>query len=105
MATKTAAAPAKTKIQHMKLFIDNEWVDPVDGGEFETLNPATGATIAKIAAAGKADVDRAVKAARRALESKAWNTMDAANRGQLLFKLADLVEKNAAELAELESLN
>jgi aldehyde dehydrogenase (NAD+) len=107
MATKTAAVSSKpkSKVHLTKLFIDNEWVDPVDGGEFETLNPATGAVIAKVAAAGKADVDKAVKAARHALESKAWSTMDAAKRGELLFKLADLVEKNAAELAELESLN
>jgi aldehyde dehydrogenase (NAD+) len=107
MATKTHAAPSKPKAKtyQTKLFIDNEWVDPVDGDEFETLNPATGAPIARVAAAGKADVDKAVKAARRALESKEWSAMDAANRGQLLFKLADLVEQNAAELAELESLN
>jgi aldehyde dehydrogenase (NAD+) len=107
MATKTAAAPSKPKSKHYltKLFINNEWVDPVDGGDFETLNPATGVAIAKVAAAGKTDVDRAVKAARHALESKPWNSMDAADRGRLLFKLADLVEKNASELAELESLN
>ncbi len=105
MATKTAAVSSKPKTHLTKLFIDNEWVDPVDGAEFETLNPATGAVIAKVAAAGPADVDRAVKAARRALDSKAWSAMDAADRGRLLFKLADLVEQNAAELAELESLN
>ena len=105
MATKTAAVPAKPKVRLTKLFIDNEWVDPEDGGEFETLNPATGQVIAKVAAAGPADVDKAVKAARRALDSKAWSTMDAADRGRLLFALGNLVEKNAGELAELESLN
>ena len=108
MATKTATA-AKTatrpKVRLTKLFIDNEWVDPVDGGEFETYNPATGEAIAKVAAAGPADVDKAVKAARRALESGPWSTMDAADRGRLLFKLADLIEQNADELAALESLN
>ena len=61
--------------------------------------------IAKVAAADKADVDKAVKAARQALESGPWSTMDAADRGRLLFKLADLVEQNADELAALESLN
>ena len=110
MATKTATAKAtKTatspKIGLTKLFINNEWVDPVDGGEFETYNPATGEVIAKVAAAGAADVDQAVKAARQALESGPWSTMDAADRGRLLFKLADLVEQNADELASLESLN
>ena len=106
MATTTAKAPAsKPKVQLTKLFINNEWVDPVDGGEFETYNPATGEVIAKVAAAGPADVDKAVKAARTALESGPWSTMDAADRGKLLFKLADLVEKHADELASLESLN
>ncbi len=107
MPTKTAAAPSKPKpkIPFTKLFIDNKWVDPVDGGEFETINPATGEVLAKVAAAEKADVDKAVKAARKALESGPWSTMDAADRGRLLFKLADLVEQKAEELAALESLN
>ncbi len=107
MPTKTAAAPSKpkTKIPFTKLFIDNKWVDPVDGGDFETINPATGEVLAKVAAAEKADVDKAVKAARKALESGPWSTMDAADRGRLLFKLADLVDQKAEELAALESLN
>ena len=108
MATKTATA-AKTatrpKVRLTQLFIDNEWVDPVDGGTFETYNPATGEAIAKVAAAGPADVDKAVKAARGPLESGPWSTMDAADRGRLMFKLADLIEQNADELATLESLN
>ena len=54
MATTTAKAPtSKPKVKLTKLFINNEWVDPVDGGEFETLNPATGEVIAKVAAAGR----------------------------------------------------
>jgi aldehyde dehydrogenase (NAD+) len=105
MSTKVAAAPSKPKVQLTKLFIDNKWVDPVDGGDFETINPATGEVLAKVAAADKADVDKAVKAARKALESGPWSTMDAADRGRLLFKLADLVEQKADELAALESLN
>src|ERR1022692_1361711 len=105
MPTKVAATASQPKIRLTKLFIDNKWVDPVDGGEFETYNPATGEVIANVAAGDKADVDKAVKAARRALESGPWSTMDAADRGRLLFKLADLVEKNADELAALESLN
>ena len=84
---------SKPKIRLTKLFIDNKWVDPVDGGEFETINPATGEVLAKVAAADKADVDKAVKAARKALESGPWSTMDAADRGRLLFKLADLVDR------------
>src|SRR5262249_8283156 len=83
----------------------NQWVDASDGATFETLNPATGEVIAKVAAASAADVDKAVKAARKALDSAPWKTMDAADRGRMLFRLADLIEKNAEELAQLESLN
>ena len=68
MPTKVASAPARPKVKLTKLFIDNKWVDPVDGGEFETYNPATGEVIAKVAAGSAADVDKAVKAARRALK-------------------------------------
>jgi aldehyde dehydrogenase (NAD+) len=105
MAQAVAARPKTPKIQQTRLLIDNRWVDPVDGGHFDTLNPATGESIAKVAAGTAADVDEAVKAARRALESGAWATMDAADRGKLIFDLADLVEKHADELAALESLN
>src|SRR5580658_4485914 len=105
MPTKVAPANHKTKIRLTKLFIDNKWVDPVEGGEFETFNPATGEVLAKVAHAEKADVDKAVKAARKALESGPWSNMDAADRGRLLFKLADLVDQKAEELAVLESLN
>ena len=75
------------------------------GQRFDTYNPATGEVIAKVAAATAPDVDKAVKAARRALESGPWSKMDAADRGKLLFKLADLIEKESRELAALESLN
>lgn len=101
-AMKKPAAPA---IRQTKLLIDGKWVDPVDGKSFETLNPATGEPIAKVAEGNAKDVDKAVKAARRALESGPWGKMDAAERGNLLLKLADLVEQNTGELAALESLN
>jgi aldehyde dehydrogenase (NAD+) len=105
MATKVAPVSSRPKVRLTKLFIDNQWVDASDGGEFETYNPATGEVVAKVAAGSAADVDRAVKAARKALDSGPWSTMDAADRGRLLSKLADLVDKNAGELAALESLN
>jgi len=105
MPATHAKAPSPTKTYLTKLFIDGHWVDPVEGGEFETLNPATGETIAKVAAGTAKDVDKAVKAARKAVETGPWSTMDAADRGKLIFNLADLVEKHAAELASLESLN
>ena len=87
---KRLAKPATLQTRHL---INNQWVDAVEGGHFETLNPATGEVVAKVAAGTAADVDKAVKAARRALESGPWSTMDAADRGRLLFKLADLIEE------------
>jgi aldehyde dehydrogenase (NAD+) len=105
MVTASQTRVAAPKIKQTKLFINNEWVDSADRKTFETINPATGETIASVAEGGAADVDKAVKAARTALESGPWSKLDAADRGNVLFRLADLVEKNAAELAALETLN
>jgi aldehyde dehydrogenase (NAD+) len=105
MATATAPATTTPRITQRNLLIDNQWVPSVEGGTFATLNPATGEPIAEVAAGTAADIDRAVKAARRALEEGPWSTMDAVDRGRLLLKLADLVDANAKELAALESLN
>jgi aldehyde dehydrogenase (NAD+) len=99
---KRAAAPAIRETRH---FINGQFVDPAEGGTFDTYNPATGEVIARVAAGTAKDVDRAVKAARAALENGPWARMDAADRGRLLYKLADLFEKNSDELARLESLN
>ncbi len=105
MVTTAAAKPAKPGIRLTRLMINNEWVDSSDGSTFETLNPATGETIAKVAHATAKDVDMAVKAARRAVETGPWSRMDAADRGRLMYKLADRIEQEAGELAMLESLN
>src|SRR5262245_17170183 len=101
MATVTASQKTSPRIKQTDFLIDNEWVPSVDGGTFETLNPATGETIASVAAGTAKDIDRAVKAARRALEEGPWSTLDAVERGRLLLKLADLVDANAKELAAL----
>jgi aldehyde dehydrogenase (NAD+) len=93
------------KIRQTKLFINNEWVESADKAAFETYNPATGEAIGKVSEGKAADVDKAVKAARKALNSGPWAKMDAADRGRILLKLADLVEQNASELAALESIN
>src|ERR1700722_10520383 len=82
----TLAPKSPVKIRQTKLLIDNRWVDPVEGQSFETLNPATGEPIAQVAAGTAADVDKAVKAARRALEKSEWKTMDAAERGNLMYR-------------------
>ena len=99
------ASKLPVKIRQTKLLIDGKWVDAQSGKTFETLNPATGEVIAKVAEADKADVDKAVKAARKAFEKGQWRKMSARQRGAILFKLADLIEQNKDELAKLESLD
>ena len=86
------------EVNDQSLFIGGEWVDSLSGKTFPVLNPATGETICRVAEAGPADIDRAVKAARKALEAGPWAKMDAADRGRLLYRLADLFEKNAEVL-------
>jgi acyl-CoA reductase-like NAD-dependent aldehyde dehydrogenase len=88
----------------LKLYIDGEFVDAADGGTLPTFDPATGGKIADVAAAGPEDVDRAVKAANAALEGP-WARLRPTDRGRLLERLAVLVEENADELAQIESLD
>ncbi|HET8672408.1 MAG TPA: aldehyde dehydrogenase family protein [Thermoleophilaceae bacterium] len=87
-----------------KLLIGGDWVEAADGRTFDTIDPSTGEPICAVAHAGAEDVERAAKAARGALEDK-WGTMPAAGRSLLINRLADLVEQNAEELAELEALD
>jgi len=86
-----------------KLFIDGRFVAAAAGGTIDVLNPHDGTLITAIAAAEAEDVDRAVAAAQRAFP--AWSRMPAAERGRLLLKLADLIEANTEELAQLETLD
>ncbi len=88
-----------------QLLIDGAWTDAADGRTFETLDPATGQPITVVAQAGAEDVERAVRAARHAFEDGPWPTAPAAERGRLLYRLADLVERHGDQLAELESLD
>ncbi len=96
---------AKTKIERGQLLIDGKWIDAAKS--FDTINPATGEVLTQIAEGSSADVDRAVEAARRALEDRngPWRKMSASERGRLIWKLADLLEKNIDEFAELETLD
>jgi len=95
----------KVKVEPGQLLIDGQWSDGAK--KFDTINPATGEVLTQIAAASSADVDRAVDAARRALEDRngAWRKMSASERGRLIWKLADLLEKNIDEFAELETID
>jgi aldehyde dehydrogenase (NAD+) len=100
-----ARAVKPPKVKDQPLFIGGKWVKSSSGKTFPTLNPATGETLCQVAEADKADVDHAVQAARKALETGPWSRMDAAERGLLLYRLADLIEAKSSELAALESLN
>ncbi len=98
----STAQPASETPRKYQLLIDGQWVDAESGKTFPTPNPSTGATLAEVAEADKADVDKAVAAARRAFEGK-WSKMSARDRGRLLYKLSQLIESRAQELAELET--
>ncbi len=85
-----------------QLFIDGQWVDAESGKTFTTANPATGEDLAEVSEADKADIDKAVIAARRAFEGK-WSKMSARDRGRILYKLSKLIEEHSSELAALET--
>ncbi len=103
MTPATLANPPKVKLT--KNLINGEWCDAASGRTLEAFNPATGEVIAHVAASEEIDVDRAVEAARSALEHGPWSKMSARDRGKCLYKLAELVETHAEELAMLEVLN
>ncbi|MEH2365490.1 aldehyde dehydrogenase family protein [Nostoc sp.] len=98
-------AKQQVKIGPTQLLINNEWVEGVSGKRFETINPATGEVICDVAEAEASDIDRAVEAARKAFTTGDWTQMSATRRGELLYKLADLIEQNKEELARLETLD
>ena len=107
MATATAPSAKQTRppVRQTECFIGGHWQPAVSGKTFETIDPATEEVIAQVAEGDAADVDLAVKAARKAFENSDWSRMDARDRGALLHKLCDLIEQEADELARLESLD
>jgi aldehyde dehydrogenase (NAD+) len=96
----------KTKISPGKLLINGQWVEG-SGKPFDTINPATGEVLTQVAEASAQDIDQAVAAARKAFEdtSGPWRKMSASERGKVLWRIGDLIEKNIDELAELETLD
>src|SRR5881398_3842742 len=98
-------AATKARVSPGRLLINGEWVD--GSRKFDTINPATGEVLTQIVEASADDVDRAVDAARCAFEDRSgpWRKLSASERGRLIWRLADLVEKNIDELAELETLD
>ena len=106
MATATEQTVVATpEVRQTKILIGNEWRDSVSGKTFKTVNPATEEVIAEVAEGDEADIDLAVKAARKAFESGPWADMDARDRGRLINRLADLIEENFDELSALETLD
>ncbi|OAA47994.1 Aldehyde dehydrogenase domain protein [Beauveria brongniartii RCEF 3172] len=89
---------------HTGLFINNDFQPAAGGSELQVENPTTGDRLATVSAAQKEDVDRAVKAASAAFRGAAWRDVGPAERGKLLNRLADLVERDADDLASLEAL-
>ncbi|OJW10928.1 MAG: betaine-aldehyde dehydrogenase [Planctomycetales bacterium 71-10] len=105
MATATKPKAKTSASYQTKLLIDGKFRDGVEGKTFATVNPATEEVIANVAEGTAADVDLAVKAARKAFDSGPWAKMDARDRGRLLYRLADLIEANVDDLAALETLD
>ncbi len=106
-----------TKISHLgeaaqsflsragKMLIDGKWVEAASGKTFDAIDPASESVICQVAAGDKQDIDLAVKAARKAFDSSDWSRMRPVERERLMLKLADLIEANGEELAQLESLD
>jgi aldehyde dehydrogenase (NAD+) len=103
-----APAPESRSIVDIRssygLFVDGEFGDAADGTPFKTINPATEEVLAEVVAAGPTDVDRAVRAARRAYDT-VWGSMPGRERAKYLYRIARIVQERARELAVLESID
>jgi betaine-aldehyde dehydrogenase len=95
----------KAEVRTYKNFVNGEWLPSASGETFPVYDPSTEEVIAQVPSSNAADVDRAVKAARAAFDSGPWGQTHAAERGRILFKLAEKIRQNTAMLAELESRN
>ncbi len=93
------------KGQPKQLFIGGSWVDSASGKTFETRDPATGEVLAQVAEASAEDVDRAVAAARKSFDRGTWRELPPAERAKVLWKIGDMIEERAMELAQLETLD
>ncbi len=106
MTTESRPTTESSATTAARMLIGGESVDAADGGTFDITDPATGRVIATAPLGGRADVDRAVAAARKAFDDrKGWANWAAGKRGRSLAKLADLIKKNSEELAQLETRN
>ncbi|QDP72933.1 aldehyde dehydrogenase family protein [Legionella israelensis] len=105
ISTESLLKEHNITIRQTELLINGIFQPSVSEKTFDTLSPITGEVITSVALAEKEDVDKAVKAAREALENGPWSKMDARQRGKILLKWADLIEKHQEELAKLEVLD
>ena len=94
-----------TAMPHYSLFIDGQWCEGAEGQTMQSINPATGLPWASFACASFSDVERAVTAARRALQDSVWRDMTATQRGKLLYRLAELIERDAQKIGEIETID
>src|SRR6266550_3700729 len=88
-----------------KLFIGGRWVEAASGKTFETIDPATGEVLARVAEGAAEDIDRAVAAARKSFDRGTWRELPPAERAKVLWKVGDLLEERANEFAQLETLD
>ncbi|HYK88123.1 MAG TPA: aldehyde dehydrogenase family protein [Acidobacteriota bacterium] len=88
-----------------KMLIGGKWLDAASGKTFPTFNPATGEVLARVAEGEKEDIDRAVRAARSAFDTGPWRRMTPSERGRIIWKIGDLIEKHLEEFAQLDTLD
>src|SRR6202166_1688602 len=88
-----------------KMLINGKWVDAVSGKTFPTYDPSTGEVLAQVAEGDRADIDLAVKSARKAFDEGPWRKMTPSQRGRMIWKLGDLIEQHLEEFAQIESLD
>ncbi len=110
MATALKIVPPAGKVNDFvsrkhKMLINGKWVEAASGKTFPTYNPATGEVLSHVAEGDREDINRAVEAARAAFETGPWSRLTASQRGRMIWKLADLLEENLEEFAELETLD
>ncbi|MGH8194173.1 MAG: aldehyde dehydrogenase family protein [Woeseiaceae bacterium] len=105
LSTWQAAAARELERVETRHFINGDYVDAIDGGRFDSVNPATGEVIATVAAASHRDIDAAVAAARSAFQSGVWPRMAPRERMEILYRFTDLIDEHSEQLAVLDTLS
>lgn len=103
-AKKNAAPDPSAPIELTQLLIDGKWVDAADGKKFDVFNPSTGEVVCQVSEAGPEDLNRAVLSARAAFTGP-WSQMSPLERSKKIWRLAELIEENAEEIARIETID